>query len=242
MSSAAYYDNYIKEQALSGINDRIHGLFKRLLNRGLHPGSSVLEIGCGIGTLTYLLAGKIKRGVIEATDLSPASVAFAQKHIAQSNLVFYHGSILEVNPRAVAFDYILLFDVLEHIPADSHGNLFKRIAGWMDAGSEILINIPNPGYILYDQAHQPDQLQELDQPLYLETLLPLFSEAGLELLQFETYSVWAKEDYQFILLRKKKEFKEELLAEKRTLPEKIITRLKREWRKLRFPYPPKGSC
>ena len=241
MSSAGYYDNYIKEQAISGINDRIHGLFKRLQYRGLHSGSSVLEIGCGIGTLTYLLAGKIKQGVIEATDLSPASVAFAQRHIAQSNLVLYHGSILEVNPRTTSFDYILLFDVLEHIPADSHGILFKRISGWMHAGSEILINIPNPGYILYDQANQPDQLQELDQPLYLEKLLPLFSEAGLELMQFDTYSVWAKEDYQFILLRKKKEFKEELLAENRTLLQKIFTRLKREWRKRRFPYPPKGS-
>ncbi|MBI3137627.1 MAG: class I SAM-dependent methyltransferase [Sphingobacteriales bacterium] len=241
MSSAAFYDNFIKEQAVSGINDRIYGLYRRLLNEGLHNRSSVLEIGCGIGALTYLLAGKIKKGNIEATDLSPASVAFAQKYLDQSNLVFYAGDILALNPRAASFDYILLFDVLEHIPLEKHPVLFQRISQWMNEDSQLLINLPNPGYILYDQQHNPAALQELDQPVFTEILLPRLAAAGLELRCFETWSVWAENDYQFLLLRKKTAFTEQLLAEKRNLLQKIKLRLFREWRKIRYPYPPKGS-
>ncbi|MBI5371165.1 MAG: class I SAM-dependent methyltransferase [Sphingobacteriales bacterium] len=241
MSSAAFYDNFIQEQARSGINDRIAGLYQKLCRQGLHTGSSVLEIGCGIGALTYLLAGKIKKGNIEATDLSPASVAFAQKHLDQSNLVFYAGDILELNPRAASFDYILLFDVLEHIPLEKHPALFQRISGWMGEDSMLLINLPNPGYILYDQQHNPAALQELDQPVFTEILVPRLAAAGLELHYFETWTVWAENDYQFLLLRKKTAFTEQLLSGKRTLLHKIRVRLGREWRKIRYPYPPKGS-
>ncbi len=237
MSSADFYDNYISHQAASGINDRIYGLYKRLRRIGLNTDSNVLEIGCGIGALTFLLTRSIKRGRIEVMDLSPASIDFLTRHLKKPNLFVSSGDILHYIPDGKAFDMILAFDVLEHIPREKHAALFERIVGWMNANTLLLINIPNPGYILYDQQHNPATLQELDQPLFINELTQALSNASLELLQFETYSVWAKNDYQFMVIKKQAEFREELLSKKRSLWQKIVNRFARQIRKLKFRYP-----
>lgn len=239
MSSAEFYDNFIKSQVESGINDRIYGLYRRLCKMGLHTSSTVLEIGCGIGTLTCLLIRKVKKGRIEATDLSPKSIEYAKKYLAQPHLFLYAGDILQLEPQQKAFDYVLLFDVIEHIPADKHAALFTKVSHWMRDDSCLLINIPNPGYILFDQKNNPAVLQETDQPIFPDHLVTVLGKAGLDIVQFETYSVWVKDDYQFITVQKRKDFREQLLSDKRNFFQKTFVWLERRWRKLIYPYPPR---
>ena len=74
MSTPEFYDNFIAYQIESGNNDRIYSCYKRMKKHGIHNNSSVLEIGCGIGVLTYLLSRKIKNGTIESMDLSEKSI------------------------------------------------------------------------------------------------------------------------------------------------------------------------
>ena len=241
MSSANYYDNFIDYQVRSGINDRIAGLFKRLCKLGLGTNTSVLEIGCGIGTLTYLLLGKVKAGSIEATDISSKSVEYAQKNLRAPNLKFSALDVCEFEPHTKSFDMVLLFDVLEHIPLEKHKQIFQRISKWMNDDCLLLINIPNPAYILYDQQHNPGVLQETDQPVYIPTLSTSLASASLDIVSLETYSVWVKEDYQFIVVRKRKDFKEQYLSNERNIFQKGLTWLVRKWRKLRYPYPPGNS-
>ena len=95
MGSSAYYDSFISYQIKSGINDRIFGLYKRLCRLGISPDATVLEIGCGIGSLTYLLSQKIKKGKIEAIDISPMSIEFAIKHQKRKNVSFKASDILD---------------------------------------------------------------------------------------------------------------------------------------------------
>lgn len=239
MSSAEFYDRFIAYQAESGINDRIHGLYRRLCQTGLTADTSVLEVGCGIGTLTYLLLQKIKTGRIEATDISPLSIEFAKKHLAAPNLSLSAADILHFEPQSKQFDRVLLFDVLEHIPLEQHPQVFTRISRWMNDESLLLINIPNPAYILFDQQHHPGVLQETDQPVYIPALSASLASASLDIVSLKTYHVWVKEDYQFIVARKRKDFKEQLLSNERNLLQKAVKWLGRKWRKLRFPYPPK---
>ncbi len=239
MSSAEFYDNYITYQAESGINDRIYGLYNRLYQTGLTNDTNILEVGCGIGTLTYLLLKKVTRGKIEATDISPASIAFAQKYLRAPNLTLSAGDILHFEPQSKIFDRILFFDVLEHIPVEQHAAVFQRVSKWMNDDSVLLINLPNPAYILYEQKHNPSALQETDQPVYLSALSTAMGEALLDIVSVKTYSVWVKDDYQFIIARKRKDFEEVLLSNQRSLLQKGITWMGRKWRKFRFPYPPK---
>lgn len=239
MNSAAFYDNYIARQVESGINDRIHGLYKRLCQAGLQSDSKVLEIGCGIGTLTYLLLRKVTSGRIEAMDISPKSIEYAKQHLRSPLLSLSAGDILRFEPTLQAFDHITLFDVLEHIPLEQHPQLFQRIGQWMNEDSLLFINIPNPAYIVYDQQHNPAALQETDQPVYIAPLSTALAAASLDIVSMETYSVWVKEDYQFILVRKRRPFEEKLLSDQRNVLQKGMVWLGRKWRKLCNPYPPK---
>lgn len=237
MDPARYYDSYVDRQVRSGINERIHGLYRKVRSHGLRTDSRVLEIGCGIGALTSLLCRRVHRGIIEAIDISPASVAFAKQHLPASRVCLYVADIREYQPKAAAIDAVLLFDVLEHIPSALHGDVLGRIAGWMHEGSFLYINIPNPDYILWDRKHRPESLQETDEPVRLQELSAVLDAAGLEILCMETWSVWAKEDYRFFVIRKKRPFTEVLLAGERGFFSKVRNVFLRQWRRFRYPFP-----
>jgi len=239
MSTPEFYDNFISYQIESGINDRIYSCYKRMKKHGIHNNSSVLEIGCGIGVLTYLLSRKIKNGIIESVDLSEKSIDYASKHITQKNISFSASNIFDFTPKNARFDFVTLFDVIEHVPLERHSELFLKISGWMHEKSILLINLPNPEYILFDQKNQPEVLQEMDQAVFLSDLSSAFQSAGLEIFSFDTYGIWSKEDYQFFVVRKKTEFKELILSEQRTVLQKGIIKLKRTVRLLFYSYPKK---
>ena len=231
-----FYDAYVPQQQTSGINDRIFGLYKRLLKAGLNKDSHVLELGCGIGAMTWLLARTVKKGVVEAVDISQESINFARRRIAQPNVEFTAQDILNYVPKNRKFDFITLFDLIEHVPVDSHPALFKNIASWADEETIILINIPNPEYIAYDIKTQSPFLQVIDQPIPLKQILDTLTASGLNLFFFESYSVWVEWDYQFFVIRKTKEFREITLSSKRNFLSKAKKKLEREFVKLKYPY------
>jgi trans-aconitate 2-methyltransferase len=241
MSSAEFYDNYISSQIKSGINDRIYGLYKRLCLYNLESHTSVLEVGCGIGTLTYLLLKKVHPENIEAIDISPKSIEFARKHLNSPGVCLTATDIINYQPRTDSFDRILFFDVLEHIPLEQHADIFRRVGRWMHDDSLLLINIPNPAYILFDRENNPAALQETDQPVYIAQLAQDLSKGDLDILLVETYSVWVGNDYQFIVAKKRQRFEEKFVSEKRSFLAKGKTWFGRKWRKIRFPYPPAKS-
>lgn len=234
--SSSFYDNIINYQIESGINDRIYGLYKRTKKIGI-KNKKILEIGCGIGALTYLLSKKISKGKVEAFDPSERSIKYAQEHVRKSNIFFKASDILNFTPQFVPYNLILLFDVLEHIPEADYFEIFSRIKNWMNDETLLLINLPNPEYILFDQKYHPEQLQEIDQPVFIKQLIPIFNSLSFEIKHLEIYSVWVKEDYQFLIIQKQKEFTEVLLSTLQSFPEKTIRWLQRKWIRLAHPFP-----
>ena len=231
-----YYDAYVPRQQESGINDRIYGLYKRLLKSGLNKNSNVLELGCGIGAMTYLLSRMVKIGIVEAVDISGESINFARQRIKQPNIGLIAGNILNYVPKNGRFDFITLFDIIEHVPIEDHPALFKSVSGFANEETMILINIPNPAYIEYEIKHRPDLLQVVDQPLPLGSILNNLIANGLDLVFFESYSVWVEQDYQFFIARKAKAFNEIKLSTNRNFFSKAMKKLERELIKIRFPY------
>ncbi len=240
MGSSEYYDNFISYQVRTGINDRIYGLYKRVCGLGISKNDHILEIGCGIGSLTYLLSRKIKKGKIEAVDFSSKSIEFASLRLKKrKNVSFTSSDILEFKPENATFEKILLFDVLEHIPEQEHFRVFEKIEKWMDQHSLLLINIPNPTYILFDQKNNPNALQEIDNPVFLKKLTDILDSNALDIHYFETYSVWVKDDYQFLIVKKKSAFIEQKLSQQRGLFEGVYLRFKRSFRRAIYHYPKK---
>lgn len=127
---------------------------------------------------------------------------------------------------------------MEHIPQEHHDAVFEKICSWIKDEGLLFINIPNPEYILYDQLYQPQNLQEIDQPVFLHNLLPKIVNAGLELIRFKfnVHSVWVKEDYHFLLARKKKVFQEKFLHSEQNLFTKGVLWIQRRIRKMKDPF------
>ncbi len=111
------------------------------------------------------------------------------------NIRFAAGDVLEIEIDGV-FDVVVLPDVIEHIPIDSHPRLFRRIATWLAPGGFVLLNYPNPLFLQWLHENKPEALQVIDQPVHADGLLASSYAAGLYLDFLQTYSIWTREgDY-----------------------------------------------
>ncbi|MCB9170918.1 MAG: glycosyltransferase [Flavobacteriales bacterium] len=185
-----YYDDYAGRQVAVGVNERHRRIMGWLAKAGSHARSRVLEIGCGVGTQTELMAQVVTEGRILAIDISPKSVEIARKRLAgRSQVEFIAGDILELALQG-PFDLIVLPDVLEHIPKADHAALFGKLARLLAPEGTIVVHIPSPQHIEWLQRHHPEKLQVIDQPIHLAELVPKLADAGLYLRSAEHYALW----------------------------------------------------
>jgi len=202
-----FYNSFKDRQTKVGVNKRHKAIIQHLINHGLRSDEQVLEIGCGIGTITGLMAEHIKDGKIIATDISDDSIKTAEKSLIDfTNIEYVAGSILDYNSD-VQFDSIVMADVLEHIPIDDHKELFKKLDSLIKESGRIFINIPNPPYLEWCIRNIPEKLQIIDQPIHADILMEGLKGTSLNISQLMTYSVWVEEgDYRFIVIDKHRVF------------------------------------
>jgi ubiquinone/menaquinone biosynthesis C-methylase UbiE len=222
-----FYDEYVVEQANTGINDRIYGVYERLIGLGLNAHSTVLELGCGIGMMTSLLKRTVNQGKIHAIDISAASIEYGKAKFGGANITFSTQDITTFETQLNTPDFITLIDVLEHIPLELHAALFSRISRVMGINSHFVINLPNPDYIAHDIALEADSLQVIDQPVPFASLIQQLDDAGLELMTYQKYGLWHHDEYQWFVLRIKRPFKEVRIDDSLTLMEKVKRKIKR---------------
>ncbi len=198
-----FYDEFSKKQVATGVNLRHYYLFRKIVSSGLKKNHSVLEIGCGIATLTGLLSKYIKKGDILAVDISPENIEVAKKRLHnQQNVKFLVSDMKDFN-YPEKFDYVILADVLEHIPIDLHESIFKVISMHLTANGVVFINIPHPKNIEFTREKFPEKLQIIDQALYAETLTKAASNSGLILTSYTAYSLFSlQHDYIRMMFKK----------------------------------------
>lgn len=229
------YHDFTDTHPESGANERLISLYKRLFELGLKADSTVLELGCGAGNFTKLLAKRVKRGIIEVADLNEKSIEAAKKQLAEkTNILFTAADAVKYIPQNKNFNFVTLLDVIEHIPLSLHGNLFRQISAYTDENSLVCINIPNPEYIEYAREHEPKKLQTIDQSVQLLPLLQHLEGVGFEMIFFEKYSIWVREDYHFMVFRKRCPFAVRKLKDERKFSEKVINKIERNIDKLRY--------
>lgn len=201
----SFYDQFAEKQAKTGINSRHLSILDIVMEAGLASTHSVLEVGCGIGTVSHLLANQVKRGEVLAVDISPESISKAKEIWKnQTNLTFEVSDMSDFNKPDKTFDFFVFPDVLEHIPVDQHSRLFQNIQKHSHPDSVLIIHIPAPRYLSWMIENEPQKLQVIDQPLDSGDLIKSLTNAGFYLDKMETYSIFYKEkDYQYFVFRSK---------------------------------------
>lgn len=189
----------LDEKGLSKPNNRHLIIMDKLKTHGLKPDSNVLEIGCGIGTLSNLLSVYCKKGHITAVDISPETIKLAQYKFQNRRNLKFEVSDMSDWKHDNKFDIIVLPDVLEHIPYEQHNNLFEKLKSVCHVKTRILINIPHPIALEELRRTQKELLQIIDLPVHLDILCKSVYNIGYYINSVESYKVgFDQEDYQFI--------------------------------------------
>jgi len=202
-----FYDEYVTKQEKTGINSRHISIIDKLIQSGLKSNHNVLEVGCGIGTVSQLIAKKTSKGKVLAVDISEKSVEKAKILWKQfSNLRFEVSDMSDFTKSGQTFDYFVFPDVLEHIPVEQHPNLFGRIDAHSHEDSVVFIHIPAPRFLQYNISNEPQKLQIIDQPLDTANLVAVLRDNGYYLDKMDTYPVFfAEKDYQYFIFRRNTE-------------------------------------
>lgn len=102
----------------------------------LADGFRVLEVGCGTGYVLRMLHDTCPRGVVIGMDLFADGLELARKRTAAPVV---RGRI-EAAPFAVPFDFIGLFDTLEHI--DDDAAVLENLRKLLRRGGVLCITVP----------------------------------------------------------------------------------------------------
>jgi len=163
---------YIDEQRTPPEFHRLQERFLLdVLQRSGLPMRRVLEIGCGFGRITRLLADTWPEADITALDLSPDQLANARQYCGERQIRFepydfYSGQALPGG----GYDTILAIEVFLHHPPAVVTSLFKRLA---DAGRHI-VNID----------WSEDWPWPAPEHVWVHDFAKLYAEAGLKCAAF----------------------------------------------------------
>jgi SAM-dependent methyltransferase len=83
----------------------------------LRPGLDLLDVGCGPGTLTVDLAGRVAPGRVVGLDVSPAPLAEARELAERSGVAveFGVGDVYALDAADASFDVVHAHQVLQHL-------------------------------------------------------------------------------------------------------------------------------
>lgn len=83
------------------------------LRRLLPSKGKILDVGCGVGSVDYVLAKANPQLQVHGIDITPESIAMAQEYNALPNISYECRRIEELQGQ---FDCVLFIDVFHHVP------------------------------------------------------------------------------------------------------------------------------
>lgn len=110
-------------------------------------GKSALEIGCGTG----FCLGALRRmglGRVEGIDSDAGQVEASRSRSLPARHVPIARFRAYSEANSAAFDYVLMFDVLEHVPGDARLDFLREVWSMLKPGGRLVCQVPNANSIV----------------------------------------------------------------------------------------------
>jgi SAM-dependent methyltransferase len=111
----------------------------------LPTSARILDVGCGFG---FALGALRQLGYQNTVGLELSSEQAAVCRAAGHNVEVTQDSVEWLNKHLAEFDFIILFDVLEHLPVGIQIDFLRAIHGALRSGGQLLLTVPNANAIL----------------------------------------------------------------------------------------------
>ena len=129
------YDRCAAEFAAARAAETQAGL--ELIEARLTPGSRVLDLGCGQGV--PVAASLAPNHRVTGVDFSSAQLALARANVPAAT--FVESDLMAVQFPDAAFDAVVAFYSIFHLPREEHPELFRRIHRWLAPGGLLLATV-----------------------------------------------------------------------------------------------------
>lgn len=100
---------------------------------------TILDVGCGEGFTTIIIAKKLPHTRITAIDTNKESIRYAQKNNPANNISYQQGDIFSLQSYTKQFDLVVCNEVLEHLV-----DYKKALTSLCHSSKQqVLISVPN---------------------------------------------------------------------------------------------------
>lgn len=198
----AFYDKWVEKSIRDYLigNNRIESAInftKNIIVNSNKEVFKVLDIGCSIGWSSYEIAKQFPGAEVHGIDLSPKCIEAGKKLFAATNLILEVKNVLEkdVFSNVDSFDFIILLDVYEHIPAKDRAYFNDCLEKLLTKDGTIIFTIPSPHYQSWLMQNFKEGLQPVDEIIGLSEINQLTKQTNsyLTCLKYEDNAM--KYDY-----------------------------------------------
>lgn len=196
-----YYDAHVAGKLRGFVegNARVEHAWATIEQQAGHAPARILEVGCGIGDLSWRMSRRWTESHVVGLDVSRRSLRIARKLFRDPRISFCDGPLV-MGQLDGAFDLIVLIDVYEHIASTDRPSLHEAIKELRAPNGRIILTFPTPRHLAWLRIHQPDEIQPVDEDITLETISQLARDTGTEVLAYHEIGVWHEGDYAHAVL------------------------------------------
>lgn len=182
-------------------NARVEAAWKTLTEWLPSPCDTVLEVGCGIGAISWRIARMLPHAKVLGLDVSPRSVEIAKHLFTRPNLT-YEERLLVPGSLQGRYDCVLLMDVYEHIEPSARSILHAAVREVLPETGRVVLSYPSPWMLSWQRVHEPEEIQPIDEQLTWREIGRFAADIGCEVLFLKSMNVWHVGDYCHAVLGK----------------------------------------
>ncbi|TWT55862.1 SAM-dependent methyltransferase [Allorhodopirellula solitaria] len=230
-SIAAFYDAHSERMLRDFVNGnaRVSAAID-LVTTHLHGrNGKILDVGCGIGSASYLFAQKLTGFEVLGVDISPKSIEIGRK-LFSGDRVSLAVSDMECSPEDGPFDAIVLVDVYEHIPREKWPDFNRVLASSLTPDGMLILTTPSSLHQSYLKECKPEGLQIVDETVEVSDVMSLARDLDATLVHYSMKSIWQTNDYLHVVIERCPQYSPKVKSHQRKLT--VNQRLRRKMRHL----------